>query len=561
MTSRMQFTQFHRPSIARHAVIHPNANLQRRSLTTANGGSGGRGSGVAIAGLLFLTAAGVAYYNYAKEDREFYGQEDPRDAARKASQRIEHRADVVKDSLKDDLQDARRSSAHALEDVRAAKDNLAHSASDLGHAAQQAYGGMRNTAEKEGQRLVDTIKDETHHVVDSAKTNAAHVRDKLDRDVQEIKSETERFRVEHHMKDGNRPSEDVLADTRDYVPGRTGGIPIRSGKRPEGDEAGPRREGTRPGWFSFGRGAKEMADDAAEKSVHDMKEADAYWQKTKQSAKEKAEDAEKSAKRTWSGVKEQAHETAEEAKERLRQDANRAESYWQSGKDKVKDETERLSREASDRARAAGDKAKHEAEKAESSWFNFKSEAKDTADDAANRAKQEAKNVESSWENLKQNVGNEANQLKNKVYETTEDVTGRLKQEKDRLEDRWDATKQDAEQWAGSKKREVEGYWNDGMRATRTEADEARKDANQAKQWFREGAQNVEMKADKLLGNRHDRSVNMQDHVRRGEGWAEEEADNLRPTRPGATSTGRATGHRDNAHYRPAEVVVSEARA
>lgn len=91
--------------------------------------------------------------------------------------------------------DAEPEARGAADEINAAGRHVKNSANLAGQAAQDAYQNVTSSAKKEGKHAADSFKKETG----------------------ELASEADKFRQEHHLKEGDRTPEDVLSNKYDQV--------------------------------------------------------------------------------------------------------------------------------------------------------------------------------------------------------------------------------------------------------------------------------------------------------------------------------------------------------
>ncbi|KAG0169551.1 hypothetical protein DFQ28_003580 [Apophysomyces sp. BC1034] len=208
---------------------------------------------------------------------------------------------------------------------------------------------------------------------------------------------------------------------------------------------------------------------------------------------------------TLANVKQQVASEVQDWKESAQQKADQVHAKWHDVKEDVAVETKRRGQELDERAQQA-------ASQAESSWQDLKNDMKDATQKASqvvqSTADQAKDDIHRGWVDLK----DDADRLKKEGEEQAREGLSHLKQ---------DAL------WVGDK-------------------------VGEAKDWIRGEVEDVKSKAE------HEQK-RWADSVRRGEGWAEEEADNLRPTRTHTTLSDRASEERQRTDLKLAEEVVHEA--
>ncbi|KAI7870518.1 hypothetical protein BDF14DRAFT_1770757 [Spinellus fusiger] len=243
-------------------------------------------------------------------------------------------------------------------------------------------------------------------------------------------------------------------------------------------------------------------------------------------------------------VKQWTEEKAEEAAKKYKNFKNKAaaETYRQ------KEEAKNAKEEAAKKIESVKESAKENAENASIYYKdvkeNVKSRANDVTEKAFNAAKEEKNHLESRWKSAKETVEQDIHYVADKAKEGVED-----------LQSGWVDIKEEAELLKDKGKASVKNGYVD-----------AKDKVEGVKQWVKGGIEGVEKSvhnnstkakesANELAA---DIKSTMREHVVRGEGWAEEEADNLHPTRKATLSSDRAT-EKLHEHPKPAEVVVEEA--
>ncbi|CEP09585.1 hypothetical protein [Parasitella parasitica] len=179
---------FNKPSplMRRQSAIVRNRRLAS-SLHNQQVRQGGVSKGL-VASLL-VAAAAFAYYKRNADEQKFYrGDSDPYEKTKKSLSNI---GDNVARSTEPKVRGA-------ANEVDSAGKHIKESASLAGQAAQDAYNSVVSSAKKEGEQLSDSFKKETN----------------------ELASEIDRFRQQHHLKEGDRTPEDVLSHKYNEVAGK-----------------------------------------------------------------------------------------------------------------------------------------------------------------------------------------------------------------------------------------------------------------------------------------------------------------------------------------------------
>ncbi|KAL0091443.1 hypothetical protein J3Q64DRAFT_1316301 [Phycomyces blakesleeanus] len=182
--------------------------------------------------------------------------------------------------------------------------------------------------------------------------------------------------------------------------------------------------------------------------------------------------------------------------------------------------------------------------RASSESGRLKSDIENTAERASTRAKEEAGVLGSTWQHVKETVKSEVDHLKHATHSAKEDAERYTENGELRAREAVNRGESKVQNGLTGVKDKV-GEWVSGS------VDGAENTVDGA---ISKTKRKVENFAD-------DAKSTLSEHVRRGEGWAEEEADNLRPTRKSTMSSERSADALQKEHYKPAEEVVEEARS
>ncbi|GAB5593870.1 hypothetical protein Unana1_08770 [Umbelopsis nana] len=300
-------------------------------------------------------------------------------------------------------------------DVSAAKDSLLQTTKNETANVTEAVRGAANNIAGETDTLLSQAKKAVQNETDWVKKEYEHAKGVLRDEKDELKREADKFAAEHHLKEGDTPTDQVVAGSR--------------GERsPLADEWEDKKEKVLSEKERLEREAKGVYEDAKQ-------EASGFWASLKGNAQDKKAEVEQQAQSTydkalsekerleqqakgtyneakqeasgrWSGLKNQAQEKKAEAEQQ-------AEQFYNKARD-TKDQYERSGRQAADEARGEFYETK---EKAEQKASEVKYQVQSEADRLKNRA--QATKVEAT--STLASIVNDAKEKINQTFVTRED--------------------------------------------------------------------------------------------------------------------------------------------
>lgn len=436
-------------------------------------------------------------------------KQDTRDSVYQAKESTEAKYDKLKRegaNLKDDAYDKLHHEGSQLkQDTEATYDKLKRDTTNL---KDDAYEKLK----REGTQL----KQEAEATFDKFKREGANLKQEADHKI-------EHFKEEHHLKEGTRTPEDVVAHVhRSDAPGRTSifdrastahGNPMVYEKH----STNP----TKPGW-------ERRMENYAEKTVHDTSTL-------------VGKDTEK-VRGVW---EDKASRDLGRTPQQQQQDTS---SFWS-----------HLFGQASEKAQNLEKAGKEDLKQAKDDLYN---KAKTTKDDMYDRAKQDADHVSDTIKNKKNQVKKDMEETKDTLYAKAENaknaVVNKAQEVKESIYDEssiHDLHKEvsaNADKWKKKSEQTAKSWYEksadqvkDSLGSIKTAAD---KDLEWAERKVQDGIASAKDGVERIFNPKTGKyeSSGLKGHVIRGERMAEEEMDNLRGTRAHVKLT-------------PAEIIVEHA--
>ncbi|KAF7725725.1 hypothetical protein EC973_009443 [Apophysomyces ossiformis] len=200
--------------------------------------------------------------------------------------------------------------------------------------------------------------------------------------------------------------------------------------------------------------------------------------------------------------------------------------------------------------------AQQKSDELQSKWQDAKEgtveEAKRRAEDVNVRAQQTATVVQSGWQDVKDEVTSTSDVVKKTAQQAGQDAQSLAEQAKENIQQNWVDLKQDTHHL----RKQGEERVQEGVSRLKEDARWLGDKAKETGDWIRGEADEAKAKVEG-----EQRKQRWAEQVRRGEGWAEEEADNLRPTRQQSTSSDTASEATQKQNPKSAETIVHGARS
>lgn len=323
------------------------------------------------------------------------------------------RLEDAKNKSGDIYDEAKRKVDSHRKDVGAAKDSLVQTTKEETANVSQAVRGAASNITNEADTLVSQAKKVVHDEAGWVKKEYEHAKGVLREEKDELKKEADKFRAEHHLKEGDVPTDEVVARSR--------GEPS-----PLADEVKASYEETKGKVLS----EKERLEREA-KGVYDnaKQEATGFWSGFKGKTEEKKGEVEQRAQETYSKAQSEKERLEQQAKGTYREAKEEASGLW-SG---IKNKAEETKAEAENTAQGLYDKAVHKkdqyersgrqaADEAKGSFYEAKGKAEQTASNAKYQAQSEAERlkarIETNKDEAASTLGSIINAAKEKINDT-----------------------------------------------------------------------------------------------------------------------------------------------
>jgi hypothetical protein len=292
-------------------------------------------------------------------------------------------------------------------------DDLNHQVNKVGQHLKSTANLATDAAQTAYKDLKESTKDDVEAVVDSLKEETAKI-------THELKAETDRFRAQHHLKEGDRPAEDIVAHAHNSDIYEAARISV-TGKKLDANEA------AFDAASKLGSELKQKASDAAH---HLSKETGKF----KSSITNPMVDEKRSAGRTKTleelRLEDKAKNVVHDTSVLVDHDSQKVKDVWRS-----KEEGNEFTYGSN--LKTADASNRKTADSLSSSWEDLKEDAKDawneTKDQAAAEADRLKKGVAASYQDLKGDAQDAFRKETSTAKEAWEDVKDQVSSKTDHL--------------------------------------------------------------------------------------------------------------------------------
>ncbi|CAO3607693.1 unnamed protein product [Mucor hiemalis] len=497
---------------------------QARLMSTNNVRKGGFSK--LLLGTLFVSAAGIAYFQTSSRDKYFYeGDSDPYAKTKKNVSELGH--EIAQDGS------VRRESQGALDELDSAGKHVKKSAQLAGQAAKDAFSHV----EKEGSQAVGNFKDESRKLKDN------------------VRSDADKFLSEHHLKEGDHSPEYVLSHNHSdpNQAAYKAANKFKEAKENASNELNKETQKAKKAW-------EETTNEAKAKAEHVKEEGKSFWssifgESKKEDVVVAAQDGRKPAvpqknnysfdypetkgegnpmvleklnknktKPEWeTSLEEHAQNVVHDTSTLVTKDTEKVKKgVWdardKAGRSEVAQETSlwtSIFGKAEDKASELETKAANElherSEEAKSKWESLKNKVGVTAHDVK-------KDAENSWENVKDKANTEAQRAKSNVDSTVNDLSHEAKKESSRLESGWNNVKKQVNDDAEHALHSVEDAAHKVSNKFKSESNKVASDINKTTQDVKDEGSRLTRKASDSINDLHSEvSANAEQWKKQGE--------------------------------------------
>jgi uncharacterized protein YjbJ (UPF0337 family) len=371
----------------------------------------------------------------------------------RTKQDTEARLEIAKKQAGDIYEDSKKKVDAHSKDVAAAKDSLIDTtkkeASNVSGSVRDAASHIAGEADSLYGQAKKVVNDEKEWI----KKEYEHTKHTLGQEKEDIKREADRFAAEHHLKEGDTPTDIVVAKSRGernelaeeikHSYDQTKGKVLSEKERLEREARGiyDKAVGEKDRLAQQAKGSYNEAKDQAKGSYYEAKgqakesidetkkEATGFWASLTGKAQEKKAEAEKSAHDVYNKAVNEKDHLENQAKSTYNEAKQQASGLWSD----VKGSAEQKKREAEHKSDELYNKAvnkkneferagRQAADEAKGTYYNAKGEAEQKAHEAKWRAQSDADYVKAMAEGKKNEaastLGSIINATKEKINDT-----------------------------------------------------------------------------------------------------------------------------------------------